>query len=109
MPAHPPPWIGNYCDGEGVLRQNSRMCKSKSMACVLVLAAQAAGAKVTFDENGVLQIDGKKTFVISFAMPPPPGGKTPEGKDGLTELHEAGATFARIAPDRRFTRKELGD
>ncbi|MGI8906930.1 MAG: hypothetical protein ACR2IE_10615 [Candidatus Sumerlaeaceae bacterium] len=59
--------------------------------------APGAPSKVTFDENGVLQIDGRKEFVISFSIPPPPGGKTPDGKDGWAELKEAGTNFFRIA------------
>src|SRR5205809_3935062 len=66
---------------------------------VLFLAAWAeAGTKVTFDENGVMEVDGKKTFVISFSIPPPPGGKTPDGKDAFAELAEAGTTFMRVRP-----------
>src|SRR5256885_13852303 len=55
-----------------------------------------AGTKVTLDENGVMEIDGKKTFVISFSLPPPPGGRTPEGRDAFEELKDAGANFMRI-------------
>lgn len=55
-------------------------------------------AKVTFDENGVMQLDGKKIFVLSVSLPPPPGGKTPEGADAFAELQDAGLTFMRIAP-----------
>ncbi len=67
-------------------------------AIVLLSWRGSVGAKITFDENGVLQIDGRKTFVVSFGMPPPAAGKTPEGKDALAELHEAGANYMRIAP-----------
>jgi hypothetical protein len=65
---------------------------------LLATAPAQAGTKVTFDTNGVMEIDGKKTFVISFSLPPPSGGKTPEGKDGFAELKEAGANFMRIGP-----------
>src|SRR4051794_19072601 len=60
--------------------------------------ARGAGTKVTLDENGVMEIDGRKTFVVSFSLPPPPGGKTPEGKDAFAELKDAGANFMRIRP-----------
>lgn len=71
-------------------------------------ANRATAAKITFDPNGVLEIDGKKTFVISFALPPPAGGKTPEAKDGLAELKDAGANFARIAPQKWPTEEKQG-
>src|SRR5262249_10234794 len=48
--------------------------------------------------NRVLEIDGKKTFVFSFSLPPPPGGKTPDGKDAFAELHDARVNFVRIRP-----------
>jgi hypothetical protein len=60
--------------------------------------ARGAGSKVTLDENGVMEIDGRKTFVVSFSLPPPPGGKTPEGNDAFAELKDAGANFMRIRP-----------
>jgi hypothetical protein len=65
---------------------------------LLATTPARAATKVTFDENGVMQIDGKKTFVISFSLPPPPGGKTPEGKDAFAELRDSGANFMRIRP-----------
>ena len=73
-----------------------------------LIGAPALGAKITFDSSGVMQIDGKKTFVISFGMPAPAEGKTPEGKDGLAELHDAGANFARIAPQKWPTEEAQG-
>jgi hypothetical protein len=62
--------------------------------------ANTQPATVSLDENGVLQIDGRKEFVLSFSIPPPPGGKTPEGKDAWAELQEAGTNFFRIAPHK---------
>src|SRR5438094_1268988 len=67
-------------------------------ALALFAAPMLAGTKVTFDENGVMNIDGKKTFVFSFSLPPPPDGKTPEGRDAFAELKEAGMNFMRIRP-----------
>jgi hypothetical protein len=64
---------------------------------VLLLAATsvASAAKVVIDEHTVLEIDGKKTFLIGFIMPPPPDATTPAGKNGIDELADAGATFIR--------------
>src|SRR6266487_710616 len=67
-------------------------------ASLLTLAAICHANVVTLDENGVMEIDGRKTFVFSFSLPPPPGGKTPEGKDAFAELRDAGANFMRIRP-----------
>jgi hypothetical protein len=52
-------------------------------------------AAVLLNSDGVLVIDGKKTFPIGFTMPPPPDGKAPNGKNAIEELHDAGATFLR--------------
>src|SRR5439155_24381637 len=68
------------------------------IAAGLIEPARAAGTKVALDENGVMQIDGKKTFVFSFSLPPPPVGKTPEGNDAFAELKDAGVNFMRIRP-----------
>jgi hypothetical protein len=68
---------------------------------LLILAGAivaAAPSVVTLDENGVLVVNGKKQFVISFSIPPPANGKTPEGRDGWAELKDAGTNFFRIAP-----------
>jgi hypothetical protein len=65
---------------------------------LLIAASPAWANKVTLDENGVMEIDGKKTFVFSFSIPPPPGGKTPEGGDAFAELRDAGVNFMRIRP-----------
>src|SRR4051812_42527854 len=54
-----------------------------------------AATHVTINPDQVLVIDGRKVFPIGFTTPPPPDGKTPEGKNGIRELAEAGATFMR--------------
>jgi len=59
------------------------------------LCASVPAAPVTLNADGVLLIDGKKVFPIGFTMPPPPDAKAPNGKNGIEELHEAGATFLR--------------
>ncbi len=56
------------------------------------------GSKVTINADMVMVIDGNKVFPIAFTMPPPPDGKTPTGKSGIQELHDAGATFLRTGP-----------
>lgn len=53
------------------------------------------GSHVIINSDQVLVIDGQKVFPIGFTMPPPPEGKTPEGKNGIQELADAGATFMR--------------
>ena len=75
-------------------------CATLFFAFILVTGAlaHAAGTKVILDENGVMAIDGRKTFVFSFSLPPPPGGTTPDGKDAFAELHDAGVNFCRIRP-----------
>src|SRR5206468_3302318 len=65
-----------------------------------LLVSDARAARVTLDKNGVLEIDGKKTFVISFSIPPPPDGKTPDGNDGWAEIRQSGGNFFRIAPQK---------
>jgi hypothetical protein len=53
------------------------------------------GSHVTINSDQVLVIDGQKVFPIGFTMPPPPDGMTPEGKNGIQELADAGANFMR--------------
>jgi hypothetical protein len=62
---------------------------------VCIVAAHAWAAKCVINEDMVFVINGKKVFPIGFTMPPPPEGKTPAGKNGIDELHDAGATFLR--------------
>lgn len=65
---------------------------------VLLIAPLAWANKVTLDENGVVNIDGKKVFVISVSLPPMPRAKTPEGIDAFEQLKADGLTFMRIRP-----------
>ena len=67
------------------------------LAAVPVLALGFAGeaSVVTINPDNVLLIDGKKVFPIGFIIPPPMNGKTPDGKDALRELADAGGTFMR--------------
>src|SRR6266487_5388727 len=80
------------------------------LIALAVVCSSALATKVTLDENGVMEIDGKKTFVFSFSIPPPPGGKTPEGNDAFAELHDAGVNFMRIRPTtgpEKFTEADI--
>jgi hypothetical protein len=54
-----------------------------------------ASTRVTINADHVLEINGEKIFPIGFTMPPPYDGLTPEGKNGLQELADAGGTFMR--------------
>jgi hypothetical protein len=67
---------------------------------VLLSMSAAAHAKpggniVLSNEDGVLLINGKKTFPIMVTMPPPVDGSTPDGGDALRELRAAGVNFMR--------------
>jgi hypothetical protein len=55
----------------------------------------AAGSRVTVNADQVLEINGRKVFPVGFTLPPPPDGRTPDGKDALQELADAGGTFMR--------------
>ncbi len=61
----------------------------------LLFPLSAAANRVTIDSDLVLVIDGQKVFPIGFTLPPPADGKTPEGKNAIQELADAGATFLR--------------
>jgi hypothetical protein len=76
-------------------------CRLAAWALAAVLLGGAgwaqAATQITFDQSGVMQIDGQKLFPLSFSMAPPPDGKTPEGKDAYAELKDAGANYLRVA------------
>lgn len=57
-----------------------------------------AGNVVTINADNVLLINGRKVFPLGLTMAPPPDGKTPDGKNGLQELADAGMTFFRTGP-----------
>jgi hypothetical protein len=65
---------------------------------LFVFVPQASANKVIINADKVLEIDGVKTFVIGFTLPPPTDGKTPDGKNAIDELANAGATFLRAGP-----------
>lgn len=62
---------------------------------IVLLCSTAYAGKVVINPDQVLEVDGKKTFLIGFIMPPQPGASTPWGKNGIEELSDAGATFLR--------------
>jgi len=66
-------------------------------------AFDASANKATVNSNGLLEIDGKKIFVIGFNAAPPADGKTPDGKDAFAELADAGATFVRFGPEQSWS------
>lgn len=67
-----------------------------AMVAFGLVASQAqAGNQVTFNPDHVLIINGKKVFPIGFTTAPDPVAKAPNGKYGLEELADAGATFMR--------------
>lgn len=63
-------------------------------------AAAAGGHVVTINSNKVTIIDGREVFPIGFTLGPPPGGKTPDGKDGMREIADAGGLFMRTGVSR---------
>lgn len=60
----------------------------------------SAASHVIIDSNLVLNINGQKVFPIGLSPPPPPDGKTPDGKDAIEELADAGVTFMRTGAQR---------
>src|SRR5205814_2018360 len=67
-------------------------------AAASIAAAAETGTNVTFAPHGALLINGRAVFPIGFTMPPPPDGRTPDGKGAIAELADAGATFLRTGP-----------
>jgi hypothetical protein len=71
----------------------------------LLLMTPALADNVVINADTVLEIDGQKTFLIGFIMPPQPDAKTPAGRNGIDELADAGATFIRtgiIGPQSKW-------
>src|SRR3954454_16731195 len=58
-------------------------------------AETPAGNRITLNSDNVLLINGRKIFPIGFTLAPPPDSRAPNGKNGLEELADAGATFMR--------------
>jgi hypothetical protein len=66
---------------------------------LLVSSASPKPSDVIVGADGILRADNVPVFPIGFTMPPPPDGRTPEGKNGIAELAAAGATFLRTGGD----------
>jgi len=58
-------------------------------------AASPAGTIISVNSDLALVLNGEKVFPIGFTTGPPPGAKTPEGKNGMRELADAGGMFMR--------------
>jgi hypothetical protein len=56
------------------------------------------GGQVRLSAAGALIVQGREVFPIAFTMPPPADGMTPDGRNALRELRDAGATFIRTGP-----------
>src|SRR2546422_8996032 len=61
-------------------------------------AASGAPTKVIINSDNVLEINGRKVFHIGFDLPPPPEAKAYNGRNGIEELRDAGATFLQTGP-----------
>src|SRR3954454_10048016 len=88
-------------------RQKSMPMQRQTMQSIVIAIAllaaapsSAAPSRVTFNQDQVLLIDGRKLFPIGFTMPPPPDGLAPNGKPAYQELREGGGTFIRTGPNR---------
>lgn len=94
--------IGCVRKGSGSTATSLRLYASALVVVALVSvfagAAQAAGTRVTINPGHVILLNGEPVFPIGFTLGPPPDGKTPDGKDALQELADAGATFLRTGP-----------
>src|SRR3954462_7580910 len=66
--------------------------------CTAAVAVHCQANNSRINSDKVLEIDGKKIFVIGFTMPPPAEAKAPNGKGAIEELADAGATFLRAGP-----------
>lgn len=67
-------------------------------AQAIAFAESPAGNLVTINPDNVLVINGRKVFPIGVTMAPLPDAKTPDGKNGLQELADAGMIFFRTGP-----------
>jgi len=66
---------------------------------LIVFATIAAHAnQAILNADQVLEIDGRKIFVICFSLPPPVEGKAPNGKNAIAELADAGTASEKEKP-----------
>src|SRR6266496_2503051 len=83
-----------------------RWIGSAFLSCLLAALpalARSKPARVVINADHVLEINGKKVFHIGFDLPPLPDAKAWNGKNGLAELREAGATFIQTGPGGKET------
>jgi hypothetical protein len=71
------------------------ICLFSVISVCSVVNVSSAGTRVSFDEHQVTIVDGERQFPILFIMPPLPDAKTPDGKNGIEELRDAGANWLR--------------
>lgn len=78
------------------------MRRSVLALLVALLAACSTGAATaattTYDENGVIHVDGEPSFPIAVLRPPPVDGVTPWGTGALDELVASGVTLFAAGP-----------
>jgi hypothetical protein len=84
-------------------RMSHRASLPRAVIGILILllspSSRAADTPVlTFNPEGVLLIGDRKVFPIGFTLPPPPDGKSPDGRHAYQTLADAGATFIRTGP-----------
>lgn len=61
-------------------------------------ADRAPAAVTAVGPGGVALVDGEPAFLLGLADPPPLGGLTPAGTDGLDEVVAGGIRLFRVAP-----------
>jgi hypothetical protein len=81
--------------------------KLVASALLLIALCSARANHAILNPDSVLEIDGQKIFVIGFTTSPPPVGKAPNGKNGIAELADAGATFVRAGPEASWTEERF--
>ena len=91
----------------------ARSQEARRPAPVGPAATAAAGNHVTFNEDQVMLINGRKVFPIGMMSPPPSDGLTPSGGSAMQELRDAGANFLRTGAlgadwDESFVQREQG-
>src|SRR5277367_4754682 len=85
------------------MRFLKRHCRHLITLLFSLLDLAAHANKAIINPDGILEVDGKKIFVIGFTAAPPPDGRTPAGKEAFAELADAGATFVRAGPEQPWT------
>ncbi len=81
---------------QGVVRVRSWLFMPVAVLAAASIAA-GQGTVVTVNADRVLVINGQKVFPIGFSPGPPTNGVTPDGKDAMQELRDAGALLYRVA------------